>query len=161
MDWLSKHLMKFFYPIACLTIGLNLASCVQTSTVSNGPTAAAPLTMASFPRVISGGWRCTTTAPTASLSGLPSVRYRSITNPKDSLEIINEGDKPNWIKTDEPEFLTIMGQNVPSYGSGNEVVAIATQPLLLTPPGGKTSYYTFEFTGDHIYRTRKIPQFGW
>lgn len=117
--------------------------------------------MASFPRITSSGWRTKQTAPEASLQGLPSVRYRSVADPDNSIEILLQGKTPNWIKTTAPEFVTIMGQKVQTYGSGNEVLAFATQPFLLTPPGGSAAYYSFEFTGDKIYKSREIPEFSW
>ena len=150
--------------LACLPLLLSLASCVAPPTPSSSSSAtasAANLDTITFPRITSSGWQRTQTKPELGLNGLPCVRYRNAADRSTSVEIYFHGKAPQWVKTTEPEFVTIMGQKVQTYGSGNEVVAFATQPFLLTTPDGASNYYTFDFTGDNLYKSRKIPGFSW
>jgi hypothetical protein len=115
-----------------------------------------------FPRVISPGWRVMGSGkPEMDVSGVSRVSYVRNGAPKDVVEIFYHGQNNSRITTDDKSSVTVMGQNVQTYGSGNEDVAFATQPLLLTAPNGKSAYYTFQFNHEHLYKTRDIPQFGW
>jgi hypothetical protein len=89
------------------------------------------------------------------------VKFRKTTDPSTSVEIYIQGQQPDRIQTTAPEFVTIMGQKIQTYGSWNEILAFATQPFLLIGHNGKSSYYAIEFTGDALYKSRAIPQFGW
>ena len=57
--------------------------------------------------------------------------------------------------------LTIMGQEVDFYGSGNEVAEISTQPVQLTSPGGDTAWFTFDFSCEEHLKGKNIPAFTW
>jgi hypothetical protein len=57
--------------------------------------------------------------------------------------------------------LTIMGQTVDFYGSGNEDPEISTQAVPLTSPGGVTAWYTFQFSCKEHLKGKNIPGFGW
>ena len=117
---------------------------------------------AAFPRVISPGWRVLGYGkPEMDVSGISRVSYVKNGAPKDVVEIFYHGQKNHRITTDDPSSVTVMGQKVQTYGSGNEDVAFATQPILLTAPNGKSAYYTFQFNNEHLYKTREIPQFSW
>ena len=89
------------------------------------------------------------------------VSWVKIGSPKDVIDIYFQGNDNQRIQTDKPEFVTIMGEKVQTYGSGNEEVAFATQPIKLTAPDGTASYYTFEFNNANLYTSRAIPAFGW
>ena len=150
--------------LVCLSLSLSLVSCVTTPTPSSGssvPASATNLDSIAFPRITSSGWIRSQTSPELGLNGLPCVRYKSVADRSTSVEIYFQGKSPQWVKTTAPEFITIMGHKVQTYGSGNEVVAFATQPLLLASPDGSSSYYTFDFTGDNLYKSRNIPTFSW
>lgn len=115
-----------------------------------------------FPRVTSPGWRVMGNGnPEPSVSGASAMSYAKIGAPDDTVIIYYHGQKNHRITTDDPSSVTIMGQKVQTYGSGNEIVAFATQPIRLTAPNGKSAYYTFEFNNENLYKTRDIPQFGW
>lgn len=117
---------------------------------------------ATLPRVITPGWRVLGDGkPSLDVTGYSRVSYVREGAPKDVVEVFYQGQDHQRIDTDAQEFVTIMGQKVQTYGSGNEDVAFATQPILLTAPNGKSAYYTFQFNHDHLYKTRDIPQFGW
>ena len=115
-----------------------------------------------YPRVISAGWRVQGDGkPSMDVSGVNRVGYVKIGAPDDVAEVFHHGRDHSRITTDDKNSVTIMGQKVQTYGSGNEDVAFATQPILLTSPGGKSAYYSFQFHNENLYKTRKIPQFGW
>ena len=115
-----------------------------------------------YPRVISPGWRVQGDGkPSMDVSGVRRVGYVKIGAPDDVAEVFYHGQDNSRITTDDKSSVTIMGRKVQTYGSGNEDVAFATQPILLTSPGGKSAYYSFQFHNENLYKTRKIPQFGW
>ena len=115
-----------------------------------------------YPRVISPGWRVQGDGkPSMDVSGVRRVGYVKIGAPDDVAEVFHHGQDNSRITTDDKSSVTIMGRKVQTYGSGNEDVAFATQPILLTSPGGKSAYYSFQFHNEKLYKTRKIPQFGW
>lgn len=115
-----------------------------------------------FPRVISPGWRALGNGrPEMDVSGISRVSYVRNGAPEDVVEIFYHGQNESRITTDDKSSVTIMGQKVQTYGSGNEIAAFATQPVLLTAPNGKSAYYTFQFNNERLYKTRDIPQFGW
>jgi hypothetical protein len=115
-----------------------------------------------YPRVISPGWRVMGNGkPEMDVSGISRVSYVRDGAPDDVAHVYYHGRKNSRITTDDPSSVIIMGQKVETYGSGNEIAAFATQPILLTAPNGKSAYYTFEFDNEHLYQTRDIPQFGW
>ncbi len=115
-----------------------------------------------FPRVTSPGWRVSGSGkPEMDVSGISRVSYVKNGAPEDVVEIFYHGQNNSRITTDDKSSVTVMGQKVQTYGSGNENVAFATQPILLTAPNGKSAYYTFQFNNEHLYKTRDIPQFGW
>lgn len=115
-----------------------------------------------YPRVISPGWRALGNGrPEMDVSGISRVSYVRDGAPKDVVEVFYHGQNNSRITTDDKSSVTVMGQRVQTYGSGNEDVAIATQPILLTAPNGKSAYYSFQFNNEHLYKTRDIPQFGW
>ena len=115
-----------------------------------------------FPRVISPGWRVMGDGkPLMDVSGFSRVSYVKDGAPKDIVEIFYHGKKDHRIITDDPSTVTIMGKTVQTYGSGNENVAFATQRLLLTAPNGQSAYYSFQFNNENLYKSRKIPDFGW
>lgn len=117
---------------------------------------------ATLPRVITPGWRVLGDGkPSLDVTGYSRVSYVKEGAPKDVVEVFYQGQDHQRIDTDAQEFVTIMGQRVQTYGSGNEELAFATQPILLTAPDGKSAYYTFQFNNDQLYKTRNIPQFGW
>jgi hypothetical protein len=115
-----------------------------------------------FPRVISPGWRVMGDGkPLMDVSGFSSVSYVKDGAPKDIVDVFYHGKQNHRIMTDDPSTVTIMGQTVQSYGSGNEDVAFATQRILLTAPNGRSAYYSFQFNNEGLYKSRKIPDFGW
>jgi hypothetical protein len=115
-----------------------------------------------FPRVVSPGWHALGNGkPEMDVSGISRVSYVKDGAPKDVVEVFYHGRNNSRITTDDKSSVTVMGQKVQTYGSGNENVAFATQPILLTAPNGKSAYYSFQFNNEHIYKTRQIPQFGW
>ena len=115
-----------------------------------------------FPRVISPGWRALGNGrPEMDVSGISRVSYVRNGSPKDVVEIFYHGRNNSRITTDDKSTVTVMGRKVQTYPSGNEDVAFATQPILLTAPNGKSAYYSFQFNNEHLYKTREIPQFGW
>ncbi len=117
---------------------------------------------ARFPRVVSPGWRALGNGkPEMDVSGISRVSYVKNGAPDDVVEVFYHGQNNSRITTNDPSSVTIMGQKVQTYGSGNEIVAFATQPMLLTAPNGKSAYYTFQFNNERLYRSREIPQFGW
>lgn len=102
-----------------------------------------------FPRVITPGWRVMGNGkPEMDVSGVSRVSYVRNGAPNHVVEIFYHGQNNSHITTDDKSSVTIMGQNVQTYGSGNEDVAFATQPILLTVPNGKSAYYTFQFNNE-------------
>lgn len=57
--------------------------------------------------------------------------------------------------------MTIMGQTVDFYGSGNEDAAISTQPVQLTFPNGSQGWFTFTFAAPQHLKGKNIPAFIW
>jgi hypothetical protein len=57
--------------------------------------------------------------------------------------------------------LTIMGQTVDFYGSGNEDAEITTQAIALEIPGGCRGWFTFSFSAPEHLKGRNIPAFTW
>ncbi len=57
--------------------------------------------------------------------------------------------------------LTIMGQHVDFYGSGNEDPEISTQPMQLTSPAGDTAWFSFSFSAKEHLQGKNIPAFTW
>jgi|GEM_PF-3363366 len=117
---------------------------------------------ATLPRVITPGWHVQGDGkPLLDVTGYSRVGYVKDGSPQDVVEVFYQGKDNPRIDTQDQEFVTVMGQKVQTYGSGNEEVAFATQPILLTAPNGKSAYYSFQFNNEHLYKTRLIPQFGW
>ncbi len=117
---------------------------------------------ATFPRVTTPGWQAQGDGkPSLDVTGYSRVGYVKDGSPKDVVEVFYHGQENPRVKTEDQEFVTVMGQKVQTYGSGNEIVAFATQPVRLTAPNGKSAYYSFQFNNEHLYRTRQIPEFGW
>lgn len=115
-----------------------------------------------FPRVTSPGWRALRNGrPEMDVSGFSRVSYVRDGSPEDVVEVFYHGDKNHRITTDDPSSVTVMGQRVQTYDSGNEDVAFATQPILLKAPNGKSAFYSFQFNNQRLYKSRDIPQFGW
>jgi len=115
-----------------------------------------------FPRVTSPGWHALGNGrPEMDVSGVSRVSYVRDGSPKDVVEIFYHGGRNHRITTDDPSSVTVMGQRVQTYDSGNEDVAFATQPILLKAPNGKSAFYSFQFNNQRLYKTRDIPQFGW
>lgn len=115
-----------------------------------------------FPRVISSGWRALGNGkPEMDVSGISRVSYVRDGAPKDVVEIFYHGRNNHRITTDDKSTVTVMGQTVQTYPSGNEDVAFATQPIRLTAPNGKSAWYSFQFNNETLYKTRRIPEFGW
>jgi hypothetical protein len=115
-----------------------------------------------FPRVTSPGWHALGNGkPEMDVSGISRVSYVRDGAPKDVVEIFYHGQNGSQITTDDKSSVIVMGRKVQTYGSGNEDVAFATQPIQLTAPNGKSAYYSFQFNNDNLYKTRRIPQFGW
>ena len=134
------------------------ASATQSMVIDREKEAAA----ATLPRVISPGWHVQGDGkPLLDVTGYSRVGYVKDGAPKDVVEVFYHGKDNPRINTNDQEFVTIMGQKVQTYGSGNEDPAFATQPILLTAPNGKSAYYSFQFNNEHLYKTREIPQFGW
>jgi hypothetical protein len=117
---------------------------------------------ATLPRVISPGWHVLGDGkPLLDVTGYSRVGYVKDGSPKDVVEVFYHGRDNPRIDTQTREFVTIMGQKLQTYTSGNEEPAFATQPVLLTAPNGKSAYYSFQFNNEHLYKSRNIPQFGW
>ena len=115
-----------------------------------------------FPRVISPGWSALGNGkPEMDVSGVSRVSYVRNGAPKDVVEIFYHGKDSSQITTDDKSTVTVMGQKVQTYPSGNEDAAFATQPIRLTAPNGKSAWYSFQFNNERLYKTREIPQFGW
>ena len=57
--------------------------------------------------------------------------------------------------------MTVMGQVVDFYGSGNEDAEISTQPMQLTNPSGETGWFAFSFSSDEHLQGKNIPAFTW
>lgn len=84
-----------------------------------------------------------------------------------TVEIAYEGkNKPRDIVSADGIYasdgtLTVMGQQVAFYGSGNEDPAISTQAMQLTDPMGRTGWFTFNFSAPEHLKGKNIPTFGW
>ncbi len=117
---------------------------------------------ATLPRVISPGWHVQGDGkPSLDVTGYSRVGYVKDGSPKDVVEVFYHGRDNPRINTQDQEFVTVMGQKLQTYSSGNEDPAFATQPVLLTAPNGKSAYYSFQFNNEHLYKTRQIPEVGW
>jgi hypothetical protein len=152
--------------ILSTTIGLGIVSCQTQKTTPTYQEVISKLQEetkdAVFPRVTSPGWRALGNGkPEMDVSGISRVSYVKNDAPEDVVEIFYHGQNNSRIITDDKSFVTIMGRKVQTYGSGNETVAFATQPILLTATNGKSAYYSFQFNNEHLYKSRKIPDFGW
>lgn len=162
-DNMMKSQFLSFLPI---TLSLCAVSCeapnpaaAQQNVVTDRENEAASATL---PRVITPGWHAQGNGkPFPDVSGYSRVGYVKDGSPKDVVEVFYHGQDNPRINTDDQEFVTVMGRKVQTYSSGNEDVAFATQPILLTAPNGKSAYYSFQFNNEHLYHTRKIPEFGW
>lgn len=158
--------IRIFPALPALAAPLFIASCgapdpvaAQQNVVMQREKEAATATL---PRVITPGWRAQGDGkPLLDVTGYSRVGYVKDGSPEDVAEVFYHGQDNPRINTDAREFVTIMGQKVQTYGSGNEIVAFATQPILLTAPDGKSAYYSFQFNNEHLYKTRDIPEFGW
>lgn len=117
---------------------------------------------ATLPRVITPGWHVQGDGkPFLDVTGYSRVGYVKDGSPKDVVEVFYHGQDNPRVRTEDQEFVTVMGQKIQTYGSGNEDPAFATQPILLTAPNGKSAYYSFQFNNEHLYKSRQIPEFGW
>lgn len=117
---------------------------------------------ATLPRVITPGWHTLGDGkPLLDVTGYSRVSYVKDGSPNDFVEVYYHGQDNPRIQTDSSESVTVMGQKLQTYTSGNEDPAFATQPVRLTAPNGRSAYYSFQFNNEHLYKTRQIPEFGW
>lgn len=153
-------------PLLTALFGLCAMSCqppnsatTQQNVVTKRENEAATATL---PRVITPGWHVLGDGkPSLDVTGYSCVSYVRDAAPKDVVEVFYHGQDNPRINTNTQEYVSIMGQKIQTYSSGNEDPAFATQPILLTSPNGKSAYYSFQFNNMHLYKTRQIPQFGW
>jgi hypothetical protein len=155
--------MKLLIYLGSITIiSISSFSCApsENPTATDSRASQAKTETTAFPKVISSGWTAQNDGkPSEGLNGFSYMSYARKGAPADVVDVYYHGSDGRRINTDEPEFVQIMGQKIQTYGSGNEEAAFATQRFLLTPPSA--AYYSFEFHGDHLYKSRKIPEFGW
>ena len=117
---------------------------------------------ATLPRVITPGWHVQGDGkPSLDVTGYSRVGYVKDGSPKDVVDVFYHGQDNPRVKTDSADSVIILGQKIQTYGSGNEDVAFATQPIQLTAPNGRSAFYSFQFNNEHLYKTRQIPEFGW
>lgn len=105
--------------------------------------------------------------PSMQLDGHQGIEYSNPAKRGDYATVVYEGrTKPRDIRNADGTLasdgkMTIMGQTVDFYGSGNEDAAISTQPMPLTFPDGTTGWFTFTFAAPEHLKGKNIPAFTW
>lgn len=160
--------MKALLPIFLATFGL--VACVTTPTTVQPAHAQMPEeeVPAEWPRCpsLESSWG-KARGPSLALNGRQAITYAKPGERGCAVRIIYRGKtQPREIrdfsgKRASDGTLTIMGQTVDFYGSGNEEPEIATQAVPLTGPDGVLSWFTFEFSCKEHLKGKNIPGFGW
>jgi hypothetical protein len=107
----------------------------------------------------------TAKSPSMLVTGQQAISYIKPTG--GSVDIAYEGkSKPRDITTYDGRYsrdgtLSIMGQQVAYYFSGNEDPAITTQALQLTDPAGRQGWFSFQFSAPEHLKGKNIPAFQW
>lgn len=105
--------------------------------------------------------------PSLQLNGTQAMSYTKKGARYESIHVCYLGQKqPREIvdfngKHASDGKLSIMGQMVDFYGSGNEEAEITTQPMLLTSPSGWSGWFTFDFSDPEHLKGKNIPAFSW
>lgn len=159
--------MKPLLPILLSIFGL--AACVTTPTVQPSASQMSQEELpVEWPRCpsLESSWG-KVRGPLLTLSGRQGITYVKPGEKHCAVRIIYQGrTQPREItdfsgKRASDGTLTIMGQTVDFYSSGNEDPEIATQAVPLTGPDGVTSWFTFEFSCKEHLKGKNIPGFGW
>lgn len=101
------------------------------------------------------------------LTGRQALVYTKPGKRGDSIRIIYEGQrKPRIIRnydgtSADQGTISILGQEVGYYSSGNEEAEISTQALLLTSPSGWSGWFSFDFSSPEHLQGKNIPAFAW
>lgn len=101
------------------------------------------------------------------LTGKQAVIYVKPGQGDRSIRIIYEGkDQPRMIREADGTLATegqvsILGQMVDFYGSGNETAEMSTQPMQLTSPSGWSGWFSFDFSSPEHLKGQNIPAFAW
>ena len=159
--------MKFF--LTALLSAFSLTACVTTAP----PAAVAPVAQAEVPPEwprcpsLESSWG-PARGPSLQLNGRQAISYVKPGTPRGRVDIVYEGKTPRFteIRTFDGKRasdgqMTIMGQRVDFYGSGNEDAEISTQPMQLTSPGGHTGWFSFSFSSKEHLEGKNIPDFTW
>ena len=150
---------------------LGLVSCVTTPVAPTGPSpevTAQEAVPVEWPRcpTLESRWGAVH-GPSLQLNGRQAITYRDPAVRGRRVQITYEGaTQPRQITSFDGTRasdgkLTIMGQQVDFYGSGNEDAEISTQPVALTGPDGVTSWFSFSFSSKEHLKGKNIPAFTW
>jgi hypothetical protein len=156
--------------IALLT-AFSLSSCITT------PPASAPAAEQSARGQMPGQWPRSQAleaswgpaqGPSLHLNGCQCMTYVKPGNHSGAVMVVYEGKNPRFPeirdfngKRASDGQLTVMGQRVDFYGSGNEDAEISTQPMQLTSPSGETGWFTFSFSSKEHLQGKNLPVFSW
>jgi hypothetical protein len=153
-----------------LLLLLALASACTTPSSTNGSASRASDALpAAWPRCPEWETQCgPAKGPDLWLTGKQAVIYLKPGKNAGAIRIIYEGaEQPRMIRNPEDNSLasdgqvTILGQTVDFYGSGNEDPEISTQPVKLTSPSGWSGWFSFDFSSQEHLKGRNIPAFSW
>ena len=151
----------------CLALAVFAAAC--SAPVSKEPASASGDALpAAWPRCPEWETRYgPAQGPDLWLTGKQAVYYIKPGKDIGSIRILYEGPtQPRLIRNADGTLasdgkLTILGQTVDFYGSGNEDPEISTQPVQLTTPGGWTGWFSFDFSSPEHLQGKNIPAFTW
>lgn len=152
-----------------------MASCAGSGSAGGQPAAAAPGAPAPEAELPAAWPRCPAweklygpaRGPDLWLTGRQALIYSKPGKRGHSVRIIYEGQrKPRTIRnfdgsSADQGTISILGQEVGYYSSGNEEAEISTQALLLTSPTGWSGWFSFDFSSPEHLQGKNIPAFAW
>jgi len=105
--------------------------------------------------------------PIRTVLGMPAVSYTDPSDAERYVQISYAGsEKPREIVNFDGRRavdgqLSVMGQTVDYYSSGNEIVEISTHPLRLTARDGWSGWFVFTYSPKEHLGGRNLPAFSW
>lgn len=147
----------------------SLAACVTTPVAPSAPVSVRDDLPGAWPRsaALESSWG-PASGPAQQMNGRQALTYVKPGERGNYVMVTYEGKSPRFPeirdfsgKRASDGQLTVMGQRVDFYGSGNEVAEITTQPMQLTSPDGHTGWFTFSFSSKDHLKGKNLPVFNW
>ena len=158
-----KHFLLALFSV------FSLAGCTTPSVEPAAQQASEDVLPPAWPRCpsLESSWGAAR-GPSMEVTGGQAMTYVKPGKAHGHVNIVYEGKNPRFPvirdyagKLASDGQMTIMGQRVDFYGSGNEDMEISTQPMQLTSPAGDTAWFSFSFSAKEHLEGKNIPAFTW